>query len=53
MKGDYPIKVLEIAPLIKVTLPAVSSFFSTCGLPPNGMRDSALLQVCAMVMKIS
>jgi hypothetical protein len=33
MKGDYPIKVLEIAPLIKVTLLTVSSFFSTCGLP--------------------
>jgi hypothetical protein len=28
---DYPIKVLDIAPLIMVTLPTVSSFFSTCG----------------------
>ena len=42
MKGDYPIKVLEIASLIKVTLPTVSSFFSTrgCflqgGLSPSG-----------------
>jgi hypothetical protein len=27
---DYPIKVLDIAPLIMVTLPMVSSFFSTC-----------------------
>jgi hypothetical protein len=43
MKGDYPIKVLEIASLIKVTLPTVFSFFSTCGLPPNGMKDLALL----------
>jgi hypothetical protein len=28
---DYPIKVLDIAPLIMVTIPTVSSFFSTCG----------------------
>jgi hypothetical protein len=28
---DHPIKVLDIAPLIMVTLPTVSSFFSTCG----------------------
>jgi hypothetical protein len=28
---DYPIKVLDMAPLIMVTLPTVSSFFSTCG----------------------
>jgi hypothetical protein len=28
---DYPIKVLDIALLIMVTLPTVSSFFSTCG----------------------
>jgi hypothetical protein len=28
---DYPIKVLDTAPLIMVTLPTVSSFFSTCG----------------------
>jgi hypothetical protein len=27
---DYTIKVLDIAPLIMVTLPTVSSFFSTC-----------------------
>jgi hypothetical protein len=27
-KGDYPIKVLDIAPLIMVSLPTVSSFFS-------------------------
>jgi hypothetical protein len=30
-QGDYHIKVLDMAPLIKVTLPTVSSFFSTCG----------------------
>jgi hypothetical protein len=30
-KGDYPIKAPDIAPLIMVTLPTVSSFFSTCG----------------------
>jgi hypothetical protein len=30
-REDYPIKVLDIAPLIMVTLPTVSSFFSTCG----------------------
>jgi hypothetical protein len=29
--GDYPIKVLDIALLIMVTLLTVSSFFSTCG----------------------
>jgi hypothetical protein len=28
---DYPIKVLDMTPLIMVTLPTVSSFFSTCG----------------------
>jgi hypothetical protein len=28
---DYPIKVLDMAPLIMVTLPTVSSFSSTCG----------------------
>jgi hypothetical protein len=28
---DYPIKVLDIAPLIMVTLPMVSYFSSTCG----------------------
>jgi hypothetical protein len=30
-QGDYPIKVLDMAPLIMVTLPTVSSFFSTFG----------------------
>jgi hypothetical protein len=30
-QGDYPIKVLDMAPLIMVTLPTMSSFFSTCG----------------------
>jgi hypothetical protein len=29
--GDYPIEVLDIAPLIMVFIPTVSSFFSTCG----------------------
>jgi hypothetical protein len=28
---DYHIKVLDMAPLIMVTIPTVSSFFSTCG----------------------
>jgi hypothetical protein len=28
---DYPIKVIDMAPLIMVTLPTVFSFFSTCG----------------------
>jgi hypothetical protein len=28
---DYPITVLDMAPLIMVMLPTVSSFFSTCG----------------------
>jgi hypothetical protein len=28
-QGDYPIKVLDIGPLIMVSLPTVSSFFST------------------------
>jgi hypothetical protein len=28
---DYPIKVLDMSSLIMVTLPTVSSFFSTCG----------------------
>jgi hypothetical protein len=28
---DYPIKVLDMAPLIIVTIPTVSSFSSTCG----------------------
>jgi hypothetical protein len=30
-KVDCPIKVLDMAPLIMVILPTVSSFFSTCG----------------------
>jgi hypothetical protein len=30
-QGDYPIKVLDMAPLIMVTLLTVSSSFSTCG----------------------
>jgi hypothetical protein len=30
-KEITPIKVLDMAPLIMVTLPTVSSFFSTCG----------------------
>jgi hypothetical protein len=30
-QGDYPIKVLDMALLIMVTLSTVSSFFSTCG----------------------
>jgi hypothetical protein len=37
--GDYPIKVLDIAPLIMVTLPMVSSFFSTCGCFFRGGRS--------------
>jgi hypothetical protein len=36
-QGVYPIKVLDMAPLIMVTLPTVSSFFSTCGC---FLRDS-------------
>jgi hypothetical protein len=28
-QGDYPIKVLVMAPLIMVSLPTVPSFFST------------------------
>jgi hypothetical protein len=38
-KGDYPIKVLDMAPLIMVTLPTVSSFFSTCGCFLRGGRS--------------
>jgi hypothetical protein len=30
-RENYPIKVLDMAPLIMVTLPIVSSLFSTCG----------------------
>jgi hypothetical protein len=37
--GDYPIKVLDIAPLIMVSLPTVSSFFSTCGCFFRGGRS--------------
>jgi hypothetical protein len=38
---DYPIKVLDIAPLIMVTLPIVSSFFSTCGCFLRDGRSSS------------
>jgi hypothetical protein len=37
---DYPIKVIDIAPLIMVTLPTVSSF-STCGCFLRGGRSSS------------
>jgi hypothetical protein len=36
---DYPIKVLDIAPLITVTLLTVPSFFSTCGCFLRGGRS--------------
>jgi hypothetical protein len=38
-QGDYPIKVLIMAPLIMVSLPTVSSFFSTCGCFLRGGRS--------------
>jgi hypothetical protein len=38
---DYPIKVLDIAPLIMVTLPMVSSFFSTRGCFLRDGRSSS------------
>jgi hypothetical protein len=38
---DYPIKVLDIAPLIMVTLPTMSSFFSTCGCFLRDGRSSS------------
>jgi hypothetical protein len=38
-QGDYPIKVLDKAPLIMVSLPTVSSFFSTCGFFHRGGRS--------------
>jgi hypothetical protein len=38
---DYPIKVLDIALLIMVTLPTVSSFFSTCGCFLRDGRSSS------------
>jgi hypothetical protein len=38
---DYPIKVLDIAPLIIVTLLMVSSFFSTCGCFLRDGRSSS------------
>jgi hypothetical protein len=38
---DYPIKVLDIAPLNMVTLPTVSSFFSTCGCFLRDGRSSS------------
>jgi hypothetical protein len=37
----YPIKVLDVAPLITVTLPMVSSFFSTCGCFLRDGRSSS------------
>jgi hypothetical protein len=37
---DYPIKVLDIAPLSMVMLPMVSSFFSTCGCFLRDVRSS-------------
>jgi hypothetical protein len=38
-QGDYPIKVLVMALLIMVSLPTVSSFFSTCGCFLRGGRS--------------
>jgi hypothetical protein len=38
---DYPIKVLDMAPLIMVTLPTVSSLFSTCGFFLRVERSSS------------
>jgi hypothetical protein len=38
-KGDYPIKVLIMAPLIMVSLPTVSSFFSKRGCFLRGGRS--------------
>jgi hypothetical protein len=38
-RQHYPIKVLDIAPLIMVTLPTVSSFSSTCGCFLRGGRS--------------
>jgi hypothetical protein len=38
-QGDYPIKVLIMAPLIMVSLPTVSSFFSTRGCFLQGGRS--------------
>jgi hypothetical protein len=38
-QGDYPIKVLIMAPLIMVSLPTVSSFFSTRGCFLRGGRS--------------
>jgi hypothetical protein len=38
---DYPIKVLDVAPLIMVTLPTVSFFFSTCGCFLRDGRSSS------------
>jgi hypothetical protein len=38
-QGDYPIKVLDIAPLIMVSLPTVSSLFSTWGCFLRGGRS--------------
>jgi hypothetical protein len=40
-QGVYPIKVLDMAPLIMVNLPIVSSFFSTCGCFLRDGRSSS------------
>jgi hypothetical protein len=40
-KEDYPIKVLDMAPFIIVTLPTVSSFFSTFRCFLRGGRSSS------------
>jgi hypothetical protein len=40
-QGVYPIKVLDMAPLIMVTLLTVSSFFSTCGCFLQDGRSSS------------
>jgi hypothetical protein len=42
-QGDYPIKVLIMAPLIMVSLPTVSSFFSTRGCFLRGGRSPSSL----------
>jgi hypothetical protein len=40
-QGYYPIKVKDMTPLIMVTLPTVSSFFSTCGCFLRDGRSSS------------
>jgi hypothetical protein len=42
-QGDYPIKVLYIAPLIMVSLLTMPSFFSTCGCFLRGGRSPSSL----------